>query len=904
MNTPHPTPMPVPFTFPTVDPRNIPEVMRNARAWILWRPKQKPDGTVSKIPINPATKRTHKGTVVPLADRRTLDEILIDADERFGIGFVMESTGFACVDFDHCNPDDANDWRTGYVKRVLGKTYVERSVSGTGIHIFCIGTVPDGRCRGKFEGREVEQYSGPTFIAITGDVLMPCDELGSGTGLLQELADRIEQGREQSSTQKGSNCFVAGSGNVADEFDDLTHTDAPTGGHMSTVAPDAADGGTVAELAPLTDDELIAHIKDDPTGRELFVAGVKQHDGITADWSTIDFRLFCALAQYTHDSEQIERVARLAAIARTEANMHACVEGLPEDKRYKWDARPTYLRDSIGKAIETAGTTYTVGEGGSMPGTAGKAAKQSKNGVPCVMANYANRFFVDESGKTKVCKDPVDQQTLVDKLFAKAPGRFGRIDDCLFFYRPKRKEITWVTKPATLFSCIYEALGGSVDWSRGDSCVTKSEYFEAVRTQAQKYLAVSYVHHDQQDPDIFYVLEDLPKADPAGASLDRFLDMFYPETPIDRSLMMAELLSFFWYRRESPRPISVVTAPMGQRTGKSTFIAMVAAVVGDGCMISKSAEDLNDSRIDRLKRELLSVKGLKAVSWRFDNVTGHFNSDTLADWSQSQGIDGMAPYGASSATRLNDIKFSITSNGATFGKDIIDRSVFIKLANPPQAARAGAEQRILAYIKANRLQMIADCLHRLRTNKPFENELVYLRCNTWAHAVLMPCCSDVVHFRALQTIVQERQRDANGEQAEIDAIQEVFIEKLRGLGLNPDTDMVYIHNQLVREWCMDAIPGYGGSQGRNAIQKLAHCLVGDAFPELKDQPKRWPATNSDSVRKLGTRISGHMWNYATFDHYSRTSAPYTVYAIDRANTVHAVPVNAPGDSTTVAGDEL
>ena len=84
-----------------------------------------------------------------------------------GIGIVLNNTGIVCVDLDHCyNPDtgELTEEAAAIVKKI--DSYTEISTSGTGLHIFCYGDVPDdGRKKGHFE-----IYKGGKYIITTGNV--------------------------------------------------------------------------------------------------------------------------------------------------------------------------------------------------------------------------------------------------------------------------------------------------------------------------------------------------------------------------------------------------------------------------------------------------------------------------------------------------------------------------------------------------------------------------------------------------------------------------------------------------------------------------------------------------------------------------------------------------------------
>jgi primase-polymerase (primpol)-like protein len=80
-----------------------------------------------------------------------------------GLGFVLTGDGIACIDLDHCIVNGALEpWAQAIIDQCSG-TYVEVSMSGTGLHVFGYATVGVGRRR---DG--VEMYDRGRYIAVTG----------------------------------------------------------------------------------------------------------------------------------------------------------------------------------------------------------------------------------------------------------------------------------------------------------------------------------------------------------------------------------------------------------------------------------------------------------------------------------------------------------------------------------------------------------------------------------------------------------------------------------------------------------------------------------------------------------------------------------------------------------------
>lgn len=78
-------------------------------------------------------------------------------------GFVLNGDGIVCLDLDHCLVDGELTERGAEILARCPSTYVEVSLSGTGLHVWGRGEVPKGR---RLPG--VEVYGTGRYIAVTG----------------------------------------------------------------------------------------------------------------------------------------------------------------------------------------------------------------------------------------------------------------------------------------------------------------------------------------------------------------------------------------------------------------------------------------------------------------------------------------------------------------------------------------------------------------------------------------------------------------------------------------------------------------------------------------------------------------------------------------------------------------
>jgi putative DNA primase/helicase len=158
-----------------VKPEHIPEQLKAFKQWVVWRytwleDRQKWD----KPPLNARTGKPASSTnpktwstfeqalACYQKNQKTLD----------GIGLVLcKDNHLIGVDLDHCywdpgehEPEEVEPWADELVNAF--DTYTEVSVSGTGLHMFAIGTLPGGK--GLKKG-PIEIYQAARYLTVTGN---------------------------------------------------------------------------------------------------------------------------------------------------------------------------------------------------------------------------------------------------------------------------------------------------------------------------------------------------------------------------------------------------------------------------------------------------------------------------------------------------------------------------------------------------------------------------------------------------------------------------------------------------------------------------------------------------------------------------------------------------------------
>jgi len=128
----------------------VPLAMRRRARWVRHR---------NKVPL------TVGGAAASSTNPTTWSEYDIAATSSVGdgVGFVLNGDGLACIDLDHCLIDGVlADW-AAEILAAAGRTYVEVSPSGEGLHIFGLGEVGTGRRRSG-----AECYDRARYMTVTG----------------------------------------------------------------------------------------------------------------------------------------------------------------------------------------------------------------------------------------------------------------------------------------------------------------------------------------------------------------------------------------------------------------------------------------------------------------------------------------------------------------------------------------------------------------------------------------------------------------------------------------------------------------------------------------------------------------------------------------------------------------
>lgn len=154
---------------------SVPEKLRQRDAWVCWRYKWDDDRDEwTKVPVDASgggfASSTDEDTWSSFASAVAYHErSKTDTD---GVGYVVHDEDTVVgLDLDDCRDattGELEDWASDVIDAV--PTYAEASPSGTGLRLFGIGFMPDGKTRSDVDDADghIEMYETGRYLTVTG----------------------------------------------------------------------------------------------------------------------------------------------------------------------------------------------------------------------------------------------------------------------------------------------------------------------------------------------------------------------------------------------------------------------------------------------------------------------------------------------------------------------------------------------------------------------------------------------------------------------------------------------------------------------------------------------------------------------------------------------------------------
>lgn len=156
---------------------NVPEELKSIDQWVYHK---------NKVPYNPSTNRKAKPSEPDTGTSFKYAIENFDESRYDGLGLILSDTGLIGIDIDDCINSETGII-TPFALEILSttKSYTEVSPSGTGLHIFAFGDMPEsGRKAPKYG---LEMYKTGRYLTVTGNIFGECASVEDCSGEISEI---------------------------------------------------------------------------------------------------------------------------------------------------------------------------------------------------------------------------------------------------------------------------------------------------------------------------------------------------------------------------------------------------------------------------------------------------------------------------------------------------------------------------------------------------------------------------------------------------------------------------------------------------------------------------------------------------------------------------------------------
>ena len=517
-------------------------------------------------------------------------------------------------------------------------------------------------------------------------------------------------------------------------------------------------------------------------------------------------------------------------------------------------------------------TDYFEKEGGSWEKIAALAKAAPEYEVrklpPVDAAKEANKtafrnFILEEKevGRRKI-KEKIPRQIneLVNELHIRLLGAPFRVGEQMFDQDRETGEINYIYDTSDLFAWIARKTRCLIEWDKGNGCITKQEFFSALKAEAKVYNSISFVPNYPSRDDVFYSHPPLPEPSADHKVFRQFVDFFNPTDDINRSMLAAFMMAPIFYKPMTARPLWIIDSPDRQGSGKSKIPEMAAFLYGENLLKGKpidvSLYDLDKNYQEVVKR-IISTEGRNSRILRIDNVTGILRSSNLAMLVTSGSISGRASYGRGEESRPNDLTYVVTVNGATVDTDIASRAYYIFVAKPEMIPNW--TENVVRYIQQNRIQIFADIIDIIQNHRVYDIP-PSTRTPEFETRILQAVCGSPEQYqRAIETMIGIKE-DTNIDDELARRIEEEIMQRLLNIKpiygappVNPQTDRIFIRSYVLEHW-FKSISWIDQKHPTEIIRNMARTKK---LAQVDPKVQRWPHHDSGALK----RRSGILWNW-------------------------------------------
>lgn len=411
-----------------------------------------------------------------------------------------------------------------------------------------------------------------------------------------------------------------------------------------------------------------------------------------------------------------------------------------------------------------------------------------ERGSEVLIANF-DEVEVEGEESAEMIKVPLPP-SIISAQARLATGDWPRRNGGTMFVDDARHGLGWFEKSPTASLFGYFRDRAKVKWvSGGDNFVSQTEFAAEYQRTATCYDSIEVTPHEPKRPATYYRCEFPAPGD--GRYLRKFLDLFRPETPIDRDLIQAAAMSLIWGGPFGATPAFALTSDQGRGVGKTTCVQLLARIVGGSIDVSHNEDG------DKLTTRLLTPAARTKRVVAMDNVkASKLSSEKVEGLITATEISGRQLY-VGEGTRPNNLIWFLTLNGPSMATDLAQRTVPIKLVRGDNSGPW--LENAMRFVDTHRQPLIGDLIGALRADpSPLEK---FTRWASWEQAVL----SRIPEPAEAQRVIAERQAKINTDLDEGEIVESYFASQLELLGYDASEDQVRVPSAAAALWFSKAV---------------------------------------------------------------------------------------------------
>jgi len=474
-------------------------------------------------------------------------------------------------------------------------------------------------------------------------------------------------------------------------------------------------------------------------------------------------------------------------------------------------------------------------------------------GLARPVSNYVMKKKKGPNGKDVEFKSPIEPRDIADNIFRLTGGFPKRVAQELFAII-NGSEVSWITEPGRLFGYL-RSFGMPCFWSTSEGMITKREFCEYLKQNAENFEGVSKLPHFPPLKELFYALPTKAKTAQAknnGSALDDLLAFFNPATPEDRSLINAAFITPFWGGPYGGRPAFLIEGDEGNGRGygKTSLVQAIIRLSGGEVDVA-----LNDG--EDIKKAIINDQSGGRVLL-LDNVKANrLSSSSLEKTLTSHNIVGHRMY-VGTVRVLNHLTFLITVNDANCSSDMAQRCIPVRIK---KANYDGTwTDRLNDFIDRNKWELIREIGEVL--SKPSLPPKEFLRFAKWHQEVLhrIDPSSNIVE------LILQRQNAVNDDSEDSEDLIDHFASMISRYSvpsgsyaakpIDPEKTPVLIKKSIAAQW-------YANHIGQNSVScRSATIQLRRRIPWLKEHRLNnarclfWSMPAPDHVVVDDSRVQG------------------------------------------------